>query len=74
MIYQGGTLVYLDDKYYLDTTEGMLDKYVYIRYSERCLVSSCVVYGRAPVIVVIIYPVFTDHGRLHCHYLLCLVV
>ena len=23
---------------------------------------------------VIIYPVFTDHGRLHCHYLLCLVV
>ena len=31
-------------------------------------------YGRAPIIVVIIYPVFTDHGRLYCHYLLCLVV
>jgi len=53
----------LVDKYNLDTTEGMLDRYVYGRYSERCLVSSCVVYGRAPIIVVIIYPVFTDHGR-----------
>lgn len=66
--------VYLDYRYNLDTKEGMLDRYVYGRYCERCLVSSCVVYRRAPITVVIMYPVFTDHGRLHCHYLLCLVV
>lgn len=64
---------YLDDRYNLDTTEGMLDMFMEDTVKVPCI-KLCCVCVRAPIIFVIMYPVFTDHGRLHCHYLLCLVV
>lgn len=65
---------YLDDRYNLDTTEGMLDMFMEDTVKGALYQVVLCVCVRAPIIVVIMYPVFTDHGRLHCHYLLCPVV